>query len=380
MLNPTEGYVVGGVSIDKHMFVGRMRAAQLLKIAEDPRTSEDVRKRAGSERLEDLYRIRMEVQRLFEGAKARNVTPYTAYIVALHEGQDGMTPPIILYSKERLEAVGEPDGAEFVQIPWDAQLVAVDGETQLAARFEAADLKPETKNDFVPVVICHDRGLEWARQVFHDLNLLSVRPNAAVGIGMDQRDVLTRVARAVEDGLPFFKGRVNKVRRQLRRSDKEIVTITALRGACVTFAEGISGVRYGAKPVHLPRERFAALSSGATEWFGAVGKAIGTAIEDRDRTIASSPAVLAAIGAVGHELIEISDGTERAKEQARRIERLKAVNWDRGAHWEGIAGKVNPKGSFSVGGSKETAYAIYTALTEAESSGYQRVHRTNAAA
>lgn len=380
MLNATEGYVVGGVAIDEHTFIGRMRAAQLLKIAEDPRAAEDARKRAGNERLEDLHRVRLEVQRLFEGAKAKNVVPYTAYIVALHEGQDGMTPPIILYSKEKLAAVGGNEAAEFVQIPWDAQLVAIDGETQLAARFEGANLKPETKNDFVPVVICHDRSIEWARQVFHDLNLLSVRPNAAVGIGMDQRDVLTRVARAAEEELPFLKGRVNKVRRQLRRSDKEIVTITALRGACVTFAEGISGVRYGAKPVSLPRQKFAALSSGAIEWFGAVTKAIGTAIEDRDRTIASSPAVLAAIGAVGHELLEITDPTERARELAQRVDGLKAINWDRGAHWEGIAGKLNPKGSFSVGGSKETAYAIYTALTEVESAGYQRVHRAAAAA
>ena len=37
MLNPTEGYVVAGVKIDENTFVGRMRAAQLLKIAEDPR-------------------------------------------------------------------------------------------------------------------------------------------------------------------------------------------------------------------------------------------------------------------------------------------------------------------------------------------------------
>ncbi len=380
MLNPTEGYVVAGVTIGEQMFFGRMRAAQLLKIADDPRASEDARKRAGNEHLEDLHRIRREVQRLFEGAKAKNVTAYTAYIIALHEGQDGMTPPIILYSKERLTTAEGNDGAGLAQIPWDATLVAIDGETQLAARFDGADLKPETRNDFVPVVICHGRSIEWARQVFHDLNLLAVRPNAAVGIGMDRRDVMTSVARSVEEQLPFFKGRVNKVRRQLRRSDREIVTITALRGACVTFAEGISGVRYGAKPVSIPRQRHAELTSGAAEWFGAVAKAIGTAIEDRDRTIASSPAVLAAIGAVGHVLLEITDVTGRARELAQRIDDLNAVNWDRGAHWDGIAGKLNPKGSFSVGGSKETAYAIYTALTDPKSVGYRRVRRSEDAA
>ena len=83
---------------------------------------------------------------------------------------------------------------------------------------------------------------------------------------------------------------------------------------------------------------------------------------------------------MGHELLEIADAGERAKELSRRIDELKAVNWDRGAHWEGIAGKLNPKGSFSVGGSKETAYAIYTALTDPASAGYKRVHRTAAVA
>ena len=318
----------------------------------------------------------MEVQRLFEGAKAKNVIPYTAYIVALHEGQDGMAPPIILYSKDQMPAVDGNNGAEFIQIPWDAQLVAIDGETQLAARFEAANLVPETKNIFVSVVLCHGRSLEWARQVFHDLNLLAVRPNAAVGIGMDSRDALTRVARKVEDDLPFFRGRVNKVRRQLRRSDKEIVTVTSLRGACTTFAEGIAGVRYGAKPVSIPKHRVPSISAVATEWFGAVARAIGTAIEDRDRTIASSPSVLAAIGAVGHELLEINDPNERSSEMTRKIAALQEVNWDRGSHWDGIAGKMNPKNTFSVGGSKETAYAIYTALTDNQSAGFARVRRT----
>ena len=32
-----------------------------------------------------------------------------------------------------------------------------------------------------------------------------------------------------------------------------------------------------------------------------------------------------------------------------------------------------PKGSFSIGGAKETAYAVFGALTDANSTGYQRV-------
>jgi len=196
---------------------------------------------------------------------------------------------------------------------------------------------------------------------------------------MDARDPLTYVARNVEQSVPFFKERVNTVRRQLRRSDRHVVTITALRGACVTLAEGIGGVKYGARPVHVDSGKIAHVSNVAAEWFGAVANAIGAAIEDRDRTLASSPAVLAAIGAMGHELVQIADAKARAVRREELLDRLRLVKWDKGKAWEGIAGKFSPSGRFSVGGSKETAYAVYAALTDRSSEGYNRI-RTGAAA
>ena len=44
---------------------------------------------------------------------------------------------------------------------------------------------------------------------------------------MDARDPLTRITRELERKVPFFHGRVNKVRRQLRSADTDVVTITA---------------------------------------------------------------------------------------------------------------------------------------------------------
>jgi len=111
---------------------------------------------------------------------------------------------------------------------------------------------PDTKNEFVAIYICHGRDKLWARQCFHDLNVLGVRPNAALSIGMDARDPLTRVAREAERQVPFFRDRVNKARRQLGAHDKDVVTITSLRGACITLAEGIGGVKYGTRPVLSP--------------------------------------------------------------------------------------------------------------------------------
>src|SRR5690348_7485412 len=97
-LIPTDGHLVAGVILDNWRFSGRMKAAQLFQVAIDPRRTEDPRQLEGNTELEALRKIRMEIQRLFEGAKAKNVESYARYIVAVHEGQSGMAPPIILFT------------------------------------------------------------------------------------------------------------------------------------------------------------------------------------------------------------------------------------------------------------------------------------------
>lgn len=380
MLNPTDGHIVAGVVLDEHRFLGKMRGAQLLQVAVDPRKTEDLKQVAASTDLESLRRIRMEVQRLFEGAKAKNVEPYARYLVAIHNGQPGMAPPIILFTEQTLPVEEQEIGTASIQIPYGTQLVAIDGETQQAARFDAANIDVKTKQEFVPVVVCHGRSLEWARQVFHDLNLLGVRPNAAIGISMDARDPITYVARQVEKKVPFFNGRVNTARRQLRKSDPHVVTVTTLRGGCITLSEGIGGVKYGARPVPVDPNRLGRIEEVATGWWTAVADAFGSAMEDRERTLAAAPAIVAAIGAVGHELVNIADPSDRSAKREELIDKLRLVRWDKGQAWEGIAGKYSPSGRFSVGGSKETAYAVYAALTDRNSEGYKRVRVSAASA
>jgi DGQHR domain-containing protein len=372
-LNPTDGHLIAGVVLDNYRFLGKMKGAQLLQVAVDPRKTEDLKQVAASAQLEALRRMRTDVQRLFEGAKAKNVEPYAQYIAGLHHGTMGMTPPIILFTQEPLPVQENDEGTALAQIPYGTQVVAIDGETQLAARFVAADIEAATKQELVPVILCHGRDLVWARQVFHDLNTLAVQPNAALSISMDQRDPLTYVARQVEKKVPFFSGRINMSRRQLRGTDLHILTITSLRGGCVTLSEGIGGVKYGVRPVVVDQNRITRVEETAVEWFGAVAEAFGSAIEDRQRTLASAPAVIAALGAIGHELVNIDDATQRTAKREELIERLRLVRWDKGQAWEGIAGKFSPKGKFSVGGSKETAYAVYSALTDRQSEGYRKI-------
>src|SRR5262249_42793634 len=161
---------------------------------------------------------------------------------------------------------------------------------------------------------------------------------------MDERDPLTQVARDVEEHVPFLKRRVNYKRRQLGARDKEIVTFAALRDACVTLAEGIGGVKYGAKPVPKPIEHIPAIRKAAIEWFWALADVVGTAMENRSQTLAAASSAMAALGAVGHALVETADEGERVQLCKKLVQRLKGVRWEKGKHWEGIAGKFTPKG------------------------------------
>lgn len=373
LLNATEGHIIAGTKIDDHRFVGRVKAAQLFQLAPDPRDSENKKKVDVSKQLQDMSDVREEVQRLFEGQKKKNVQGYAEYIAELSEGGDGITPPITLFTDKILEVEERPDGSCHIQVPWGEQLIAIDGETQLAARHEAVNLRPETKHEFIAVYICFGRDRLWARQAFHDLNTLGVRPNAALSISMDARDPVTAISREIERHVLFFTNRVNKVRRQLRGTDPDVVTITSLRGSCVTLAKGINGIQYGARPVPLDGESVKQVTEAATTWFQAVADAIGPAIQDRERKLAGTPAVLAAIGALGNPLVAITDPDERKARALQLAATLANVNWERSKRWEGIAGKFTPKGAFSVGGTKETAYAVYSALSDPNDAGYAMI-------
>lgn len=381
--DPTEGQPFPGIVVDEHQFLAAMPTGLLFSHTVDPRKTE----RPGATDdpvLRDVALERVDVQRLFQGAKKRNVGPYADYIVKVGSGQQiGVIPPITLWTPQQLRVVELAPGVKALMLPYGLRLVAIDGETQEAARYEAAIRWPPVQSQNVPVVIHHGRDIEWARQAFHDLNALAVKPNAAVAISMDNRDPLTRVARRVEEEVSFFTGRVNMQRRQLGRKDEEVVTLSVLRTACVTFALGIGGVQFGfrsgaALPLTHAAER---IERVAVMWFDAVANAIGNELLPgrRAESVLPGPAGMAAVGAFGHSLLDVSD--EDVEEQAAdRADELTTVDWTRGPRWEGIAGKIAPSGRFStVGGAKENAYAIYRALTEPESDGFQRIRQPGVA-
>jgi hypothetical protein len=243
---------------------------------------------------------------------------------------------------------------------------------QLAARFEAAVIDPETRRQLVDIKFCYSRSLDWAKQAFHDLNLLSVRPNAATAIAMDMRDPLTSITRDVAK-LPFFDGRV-VASRQMKQNDTGICTLSVLRTSVVCFSEGIGGLQYGNKPVELNASRIPVVQKAAVEYFASLTDKLGPTMERRNDTVTASPAVMSALGALGHKASTIADANARQVEIGLALQGLDRVDWSRGQKWDGIAGKLRPDGVFSTaGGAKDSGHACYSALADVNSPHYATI-------
>jgi DGQHR domain-containing protein len=378
-LNPTEGHNLAGVKIDDHRFMARVKPAQLFQMVVNPMLTEHEEEREKSRDVQASWNIRRQVQRLFEGAKEKNVGPYARYICELAHNQDGLTPVIELYAEKPLKTQIGPYGTGWVQVPFELRFVAIDGETQLAARIEAASMDAATKDAFVPVSVIHGRSIDFARQCFHDLNLLGVRPNTAVGLSMDARDPITAITRDVAERVPIFVGRVEFQRRQLRRKDKALVTLPALRNGCVTFCTGIQGVKYGAKPVppeDLKKTNLETYGNECISWWKAFTNRFGPALENREQTVIGAPAMLAAAGAVGHQVLLVTEAGRDA-ERKRLIESLAEIRWERGEHWFGVIGKPSKTGQLAIAGSKEIAYATYAALSDTSYPLYKQIRSSS---
>lgn len=331
------------------------------------------------------------------GAKAKNAVAYGRYLVeGLKNERPFITPPITLYHPTKLDAVPLGNGQVALLLPYGDFFVAIDGETQRIAWQLASQEYSPAMGARVKVVIHHGKPLKDARQGFYDLNTREVKPNAAVAIAMDSLDVATRITRRVmEHSLVLGHGvGVNLMRRQLRRTDPELLTISGLRTGIVTTILGPPGLQIGSRPIEAAQLPAATDEQPLTDAIVDVWTAILDSLEDdfkperRPHSVVSSPAVLAGLGVLAHHAVPKPPRREGVAgwsvEQV--VEHLDEVDWDRtyvaaqrvegpvyASRWEGIAGKFTPSGTFSMGGPKEVGYAVAEALEDPESPGGKRI-------
>jgi hypothetical protein len=378
-LDLSAGKYVKGIPLSGHTFMAVTKFNQLSGIMRNPRDLQPNVKRSGydAEEVQEEADLHELVQRALTGNKKSNVPSYATYIEDVVMGRKpGVLPPMHLWSSEPLTEV--TSGAHtYLLVPDGIRLIAIDGETQLTAHFQVhgttqAELR-KAHGDFpLGAVMHHGVKIEHARQYFHDLNVLAVRPSTSLSLSMDTADPLMKVVGDLETAIPFLTGRVDKQARQLTKSSPKVLTIHALRQMTVNVAKGIAGIQYGAKPAPVDDLDLDDLFRVARDWLTAVFNTFPAEIIDRETYLIGASPVLAAIGALGHKVFQ-APSFDRSRVRDEQLDSLRSVDWKKTERWAGIAGKLTPKGVFSVSGTKEVGYAIYNVLADPDNPNFGRV-------
>jgi len=379
-LDLSAGTYIKGIALNDRTFLAVTPFQQLKVVTRDPDVLQPGSKRGsddpdivGERLMHDL------IQRALAGGKKSNVPKYQKYIENVVTGATpGVLPPMHLWSERPLDVVA-PGSTVYLLVPSGDHLLAIDGETQLAAhhalgRAESVDRGTRDAHKTWPLsaVIHHGVDTTTARQYFHDLNVLSVRPNASLGLGMNTQDPVMGIVQDVEAASDLLRGRVEKLARQLPRKSDKLVTLTNLRQMVITVAKGISGIQYGARPMPTDGVDVAELRAVATAWIGDYFAAFTDQIAARETSLAGAGPVLAAVGALGQRLLT-TPAEQRPAVRAQLLEDLRTVDWDKGDRWNGIAGGYTASGVFSVKGTKEVAYGVHNALHDTMSPAYNQV-------
>jgi DNA sulfur modification protein DndB len=141
------------------------------------------------------------------------------------------------------------------------------------------------------------------------------------------------------------------------------------------FANGIAGIQ-SSKDEDLPSGLSEAqFERRALLWFGKILPGLLPYMADRDRYVTSSPAIWAAIGALGHELVSsaVPDTNILENIAAGLGAKLVGVQWEKDEVWVGIAVKSTPSGYSFAGGAKDSGSVAFKALSDPSDANYAKV-------
>jgi hypothetical protein len=337
--------------------------------------------------------IRALVQRMIKSTqKGKNVPAYASYIATgiKNEYGDGWsTPPVTLWipadSSGETVIVGDRElvegtGIRNITILSGVPVVAIDGETQVTALHELMD-NPEKyeltyaqlRDVRIPFELYWNMSVEDARQVFYDRNVKGVPVAKNLAMSMDQRDLGTQLAHHIaqnitvehEGGHIQFSKLVQARKRQLGKTDPEVITLSGLRALAVTTLLGRGGIQMTSNSVDendLPDD------VKPDEARAAVIELLSSVISDlfphfAARSAVSTPAVLAGLGVAAHQATPWADGDRISPDKFREL--LTDIRWERKAsYWDGIAGRAtgNGDGISFAGGVKDSGGRVADAI------------------
>ncbi|WP_199552120.1 DNA sulfur modification protein DndB [Streptomyces sp. N35] len=383
--DPSAGQFIRCMPVDGRTTHIQVQFKQLRVVTHDP-----VALQPGNARLrpsdvtEEDVELHAEVQRGIEHGKKSNIPSYAEYILRHVTGEQvGVLPPMHLWTERELSIHQFPDQDGVVQhflcVPHGLNLIAIDGETQLASHYHLQQdptLPQEVKERHAAAqlsAVVHDaRPALEARKFFYDLNVLGVKVNTTIALAMDTTDPLMGIVGRLSEDVPFFRGKVERISRQIKKNSLKVIKVQDLRQVVVNMVHGIAGVQYGAKPAPVDKVALDELETVAREWLTAYTEAFGAELTDRETCVAGTGTVLAAVGALGQSLLD-APAEERSGRRDALIASLAQIDWRKGDHWLGTVLTQTPKGNYTINGPKQSAYAVHAALSHEDTTAYRRV-------
>ncbi|MEV7420342.1 DNA sulfur modification protein DndB [Streptomyces sp. NPDC089919] len=382
-LDLAAGMFIRCLPVDDHTTHVQIQFRQLNVITHDPVLLQSHVKSRHPDITDEDVELHSLVQRGLELGKKINIPKYAAYIDRhVRAERVGVLPPIHLWTPQELSVVQSAHKGGVLQqylcVPHDLKLLAIDGETQLASHYHLQNNltdeagKKAHATAYLSAVVHDDRTPMQARQFFYDLNVLGVKVNSAIALSMDTDDPLMEVVGRLSEEIPFFQGKVERISRQIKKNSPKVVKLQDLRQFVVNMVHGIAGVQYGTKPAPIDHVDLADLEALARDWLTDYTDAFAAEITDREGCVAAMGSVLAAVGAMGRRLLE-APAEERAGLRAQMLDSLSRVDFAKGDHWLGTVLTKTPRGAYTVNGPKQSAYAVYGALSDPGNPAYKAV-------
>lgn len=220
-----------------------------------------------------IAELRGDIQRTWDKSRRSRAEVYSVYIEKVEcDGQSGGTPAITIYAQA--VTMGEDE----IVVPYSSALVAVDGETQLEARYLLRERRQETGDNPIAVTFYHDVPVEMARQLLHDYNRYA-KPIAESKLGSFSST--GAISRAIDQALTEAGFDLDQVNRKGNLPGKKfIASYTQLMHFTAGFAMGE-----------------VALGANAVKWFDGLNSAVGS----RAMNHGAPEALAAVLTAARHE-------------------------------------------------------------------------------
>jgi len=210
-----------------------------------------------------------------------------------------------------------------LRIPAGMKLATLDGQHRRAALEMASMDRPGLRDEWIPVVLFVDVGLERAQQRFSDLNGHAARPPKSLSLLFDHRSELSSLARAVVQRVPLLATLVDGERANVAGRSGKLFGFAAIHAATKALLAGRSLSREDATTAAVAYWKEVAQMLPC--WAEAAGKA-ERAAELRSTCIAAHGVALEALGRVGNAVVGLPDLERRAV-----LAKLTRIDWSRDA-------------------------------------------------